>query len=212
MKTLHFLFYPILLLTISGCKKDNNEPDIRAEEAQKVAVLQDRFHGKYGIVSSVSNEAVDINMDGVSSTNLFEEIDILPFEMNYHFDVEVRIYDPNPISSKPSYLFSQAWPEQYISLDNGEWTGGPNLNYDPALQIHFLRQGTARQFTFSDDTKLFNVLSTENENPYRWVKPESVEVGATGRLTVVNKRYLYTKSGVKQVLITSVYERFTKET
>lgn len=59
--------------------------------------------------------------------------------------------------------------------------------------------------------KLLNVLPSDNEDPYRWVKPESVAVDPAGRLVIVNKRYLYTKNGVKQVLITSVYERFTKE-
>lgn len=195
-----------------SCKKDDPALDPEILEAQKTAALQHQFHGKYGIVSSVSSEAVDINMDGVPSTDLFQEIDILPSEKNYHIDVEVRIYGPNPLSTEPTYLFSQAWPEQYIRVQNGEWTGGPGLNYDPSLRMDFLRQGTSRQFEFSEDIKLLKVLPNDKENPYRWVKPESVAVDPAGRLVVVNKRYLYTREGVKQVSITSVYERFTKET
>jgi len=211
MKTL-LLLCPILLSVILGCKKDNPVLDPEIVEAQKVAALQNQFHGKYGIVSSVSNEAVDVNMDGVTSTDLLKEIDVLPSEKNHHFDVEVRIYGPNRLSAGPAYIFSQSWPEQYIRLENEEWTGGPGLNYDPSLRIDFLRQGTARQFHFSKDLKSLNVLASDNENPYRWVKPESVTVDPSGRLVIVNKRFLYTKNGVKQVSITSVYERFTKET
>ncbi|REA60067.1 hypothetical protein DSL64_15395 [Dyadobacter luteus] len=205
------LICPILLLAVLGCKKDEAVLDAEIIEAQKVATLQNQFHGKYGIVSSVSNEAVDINMDGVSSTNLFEEIDVLPSEKNYHFDVEVRIYVGN-LSAGTAYIFSQAWPEQYIQVENEEWAGGPGLDYHPSLQMSFVRQGTARQFYFSSDRKLLHVLPGEKENPYRWVKPESVVVDPAGRLVIVNKRYLYTKNGVKQVSITSVYERFTKQT
>lgn len=211
MKTL-LLLCPILLSTMLSCKKDDPALDPEILEAQKTAALQYQFHGKYGIISSVSSEAVDINMDGVTSTDLFHEIDILPSEKNYHFDVEVRIYGPNPLSAKSTYLFSQAWPEQYIRIQNEEWTGGPGLNYDPSLRMDFLRQGTSRQFEFSEDIRLLKVLPNDKENPYRWVKPESVTVDPSGRLVVVNKRYLYTKEGVKQVSITSVYERFTKET
>lgn len=206
------LLFPILFFAMMGCKKENPVLDPGIIEAQKIAALQNQFHGKYGIVSSVSNEAVDVNMDGVTSTDLFQEIDILPSEKNYHFDVEVRINGLNPFSAGPAYIFSQSWPEQYIRLENGEWTGGPGLNYDPSLRIDFLRQGTSRQFHFSEDLKFLNVLSGEKENSYRWVKPESVAVDPVGRLVIVNKRYLYTKNGVKKVSITSVYERFTKET
>ena len=211
MKTL-LLLCPILLSVMLGCKKDDPVLDPEIIEAQKVAALQNQFHGKYGIVSSVSNEAVDVNMDGVTSTDLFKEIDILPSEKNHHFDVEVRIYGPNPLFAGPAYIFNQSWPEQYIRLENEAWTGGPGLNYDPALRMDFLRQGTARQFHFSKDLKSLNVLASDNENPFRWVKPESVTVDPSGRLVIVNKRFLYTKNGVKQVSITSVYERFTKET
>jgi hypothetical protein len=211
MKTL-LLLCPILVSVMLGCKKDDPVLDREIIEAQKVAALQNQFHGKYGIISSVSNEAVDVNMDGLTSTDLFKEIDILPSEKNYHFDVEVRIYGRNPLSAGPAYIFSQSWPEQYIHIENEEWTGGPGLNYDPSLRIDFLRQGTSRQFYFSEDLKLLNVLPSDKENPYRWVKPESVAVDPAGRLVIVNKRYLYTKNGVKQISITSVYERFTKET
>jgi len=211
MKTL-LLPCLILLSTMSSCMKDDPALDPEIVASQKIAALRDQFHGKYGIVSSVSSEAVDINMDGVTSTDLFQEIDILPFEKNYHFDVEVRIYGFHPLSAGPVYSFSQAWPEQYIGTVKGEWNGGPGLSYDPSLRIDFLKQGTPRLFKFSEDLKSLNVLPNEEENPYRWVKPESVTVDAAGRLVIVNKRYLYTKEGAKQVTITSVYERFTKET
>jgi len=205
------LFCLILLSTLLCCKRDNNGLDVRTLEAQKIAGLKDQFHGKYGIVSSISSEAVDINMDGIASTNLFEEIDILPAEKNYHFDVEVRIYDANRFSDGPTYLFNQAWPEQYIRLDNKDWTGGPGLNYDPLLRVDYVLQGTSRQFKFSKDMKLLNVFAGDKENPYRWIMPKSIQVSEAGKLIVVNKRYLYTKQGVKEVSVTSVYERFTKE-
>ncbi|WP_155296203.1 hypothetical protein [Spirosoma rigui] len=52
----------------------------------------------------------------------------------------------------------------------------------------------------------------EPETHYRRVRPESVAVEANGQLRVVNKRRLYTRTSVKEMTITTRYERFTMTT
>jgi hypothetical protein len=56
------------------------------------------------------------------------------------------------------------------------------------------------------------VKPSEPEDAYRWVRPESVTVKDNGQLEVVTKKRLYTREGVKEVRITSVYERYTIKT
>ncbi|GAB2771212.1 hypothetical protein GCM10027275_12430 [Rhabdobacter roseus] len=53
------------------------------------------------------------------------------------------------------------------------------------------------------------VTPNEKADTIRWVKPEEVFIEADDRLRLINKRRLYTKEGVKEVIITTVYERFT---
>ena len=70
-------------------------------------------------------------------------------------------------------------------------------------------QAAPYSFTFSDDLRQIIVTPNEKVDKIRWVKPESVMIEPGDRLRVVNKRRLYTKQGVKEVLITTVYERYT---
>ena len=41
---------------------------------KEINLLYERFHGKYKIISSTSSEPLDVNFDGVASTNLLQEI------------------------------------------------------------------------------------------------------------------------------------------
>lgn len=202
----------MLLGGMLGCKKGDDPSVVREkEEAMKLAKLQDQFHGKYRIISAIADQEVDINMDGFTSTNLLTEIPEFRFD-NHPNIVELRIYGPSRIIANSSFLLSQGWPEQYIWANNKEWDGGPDLDYSESLSVSYANQGTVRSFEFSDDLKEITVQPGQNENPFRWVAPQSVKIDNVGNLHFVNKRYLYTKGGVKQVTIRSVYQRFTKET
>lgn len=207
----YFILGTFLISGLLGCKKDGDSIDPKIEEARKLAELQANFHGKYRLISATADQEVDINMDGVTSKDLITEIRDLQFE-NHPNIVELRIYGPSHIITNSSFLLSQGWPEQYIWNDNKEWDGGPDFEYKAGLSVSYANQGTVRTFAFSDDLKTINVQRQEKENPFRWVAPESVKIDDARRLHFVNKRYLYTREGVKQVTIQSVYERFTKDT
>lgn len=201
-----------LLAGMLGCKKDDGPSiDPQIEEARKLAELQDQFHGKYKLISAFADQDVDIDMDGFTSKNLLEEIPDFRFE-NHPNIVELRIYGPSPVSAHSSFQLSQSWPEQYIWNGNDEWDGGPDFEYKEGLSVSYASQGTVRTFKFSDDLKEITVQPQDKENPFRWVAPKSVKIDGLHRLHIVNKRYLYTKEGVKEVTIQSIYERFTKQT
>ncbi|WP_031529275.1 hypothetical protein [Dyadobacter crusticola] len=211
MKNL-LLICTVLIATISGCKKSNDPVvDAETQEAQRLVKLHEQFHGKYRIVSSIADQELDINMDGLTSTDLLKEIPAFQFENHPHI-VEVRIYGKSNMLANSSLIISQGWPEQYISIGNKQWDGGPGLEYNANLAVNYVHQGSVRSFRFSDDLKEIIVEPSENERPFRWVAPESVKIDELDRLHFINKRYLYTKDGVKQVKITSVYERVTKQT
>ena len=54
---------------ISCCKNESNEN----LEQLKLEELKASFHGNYELISSVSEDAVDLNMDGTNSSNLLLE-------------------------------------------------------------------------------------------------------------------------------------------
>lgn len=176
---------------------------------QDVEALYQRFHGKYQLVSVTANQPLDVDFDGVASTNLLQEMAAL--NENSAF-LELRVKYPD----RSVFLFSQFWPEQYVysftKPGNLHWNGWDMLDYNPAYSVQYAQQSNPYSFSFNDD--LSQVLVAPNPNPdlARWAKPEVVLVEANQRLRLVNKRRIYTREGVKEVTITTVYQRFTMTT
>ena len=184
---------------LASCSPDDPAPN------EDVNALYQQFHGKYKAVSSVSSEAIDVNLDGLASTDMLAEIPDLTLQNSNY--LELRIYGPGKLREGNAFILTQWWPEQDIRTKaNKLWNGEP-IDYDPHLSVYYAMQGSPRYFSFSTDLMQILVRPSENENPFRWQRPESVTVEGAGRMRVVNKRRLYTRAGVKEVTITTVYVR-----
>lgn len=198
----------ILILLVSLGAFSCKHGDSIVNPKDDVELLYQRFHGKYKIVSSISSEPLDVNFDGVSSTNLLSEISELN---NYGPHVELRVKYPD----RSVFLFSQFWPEQYVNTYTGpnrEWNGWDTLSYNPTHLVNYANQAGLYRFSFSDDLSQILIAANEKADKIRWVKPESVFIEAKDRLRLINKRRIYTREGVKEVTITTLYERFTMTT
>lgn len=170
--------------------------------------LYQRFHGKYKLISVLSSEPLDVNFDGVASTDLMSEMSALTANGPY---LELRVKYPD----RPVFLFAQFWPEQYIYTYTGSnltWNGRDTLSYDPKRSVHYAEQAAPYAFAFSDDMSHILVKPNDQSDQIRWTKPESVFIEAQDRLRLVNRRHIYTRAGVKEVLVTTYYERFTMAT
>ena len=196
----------LLLMLLTGIGTFScNHSDSRVNPKDDIELLYQRFHGKYKIVSSVSSEPLDVNFDGVSSTNLLSEVRALN---DYGAFLELRVKYPD----RSVFLFTQFWPEQYIRTYTGpnlEWNGLDTLSYNPTYSVSYAEQAGPCTFSFSDDMSQILVTANEKADKIRWVKPESVFIEAQDRLRLINKRRIYTREGVKEVTITTLYERFT---
>jgi len=201
-------FVLLIILGTLGCKDKNLTMIPKVPPKDDIEALYQRFHGKYKVVSSTSSQPLDVNFDGVSSTNLLEEI----LELNnYGAFLELRV----KYSDRSVFLFNQFWPEQYVHSfknPNLEWNGWDALDYSPTYNVMYAQQTNPYSFSFNDDLSQIVVLPHENPNTIRWAKPESVFVEENNRLRIINKRRIYTREGVKEVLITTIYERFTMTT
>ena len=188
---------------LASCSPNDPAPN------EDVNALHQRFHGKYKALSSVSSEAIDVNLDGQASTDMLVEIPDLTLQNSNY--LELRIYGSGKYRPSNVFLFTQWWPEQdiFIPTNKTQRWEGEEIAYQPNLTVNYPMQGTPRYFSLSADLKQMTVTSNQKEDSFRWVRPESVTVENNGRLQVVNKRRLYTRSGVKEVVITTVYERYT---
>ncbi|MCU0353343.1 MAG: hypothetical protein MUD08_06320 [Cytophagales bacterium] len=199
----------LCMMQVVACRPDPVPPHLDGP------ALYERFHGKYKVVTSTSSVAVDVNADGIPSTDLLQEISDLG--ANYHNYLEIRVILNDPTSSTTRFLFKQFWPEQEISVYSNEtkrWEG-EDMAYQPDLTVNYSMQGRVRWFTFSPDLKSILVEpndETDTRDAHRWTLPDSVTIlDSIGepQIKVVNRRRFYTSEGVKEVLVTTIYQRFT---
>ncbi|GHB86983.1 hypothetical protein GCM10007390_48510 [Persicitalea jodogahamensis] len=75
--------------------------------------------------------------------------------------------------------------------------------------VNYANQAGPYRFSFSEDLRQIFVAANEKADKIRWARPESVFIEARDQLRLINKRRIYTREGVKEVTITTLYERFT---
>jgi hypothetical protein len=190
---INLLPYFVIFLFCLSCSKT-------IEPKDDVDALYQQFHGKYKIVSSYSNVAVDANLDGKESFDLMSEIPDLKYS-----DVYLRI-------TKPFFYLDHYWQEQFI-VSNTK-IGILPKSYEPSMSVNFANQGAGKRFEFSSDLKKiivnpYNSFDYDTDLKERFKNPESVTVEGNERLKIITNKWIFTRKGWINVMITSVYERYT---
>lgn len=193
-----------------SCKSKDPSPS----QDDNFEAIHQQFHGKYKIVSSVSSEPLDVNLDGSYSSDLLTEIDELTTGTITNPYLEILISGSSKANPEPSFLFVQAWPEQFVRLGSGKvWDGIEMISFNPDYSFAYDMKVVYRAFEFSNDRKNLHVETNDSEEPlFSQSSPKTVTVLNDGKLVVVANRRIYTSSGVKQVTVTTTYERFTMTT
>jgi hypothetical protein len=187
----YFLFSFFIVLLFSSCKR-SNDLDISKE----YETLLFRFNGKYKIISSVADQAIDLNLDGVASVDLKEEF--IHFENNF---LEIKI-----INHSNKHVFMEFWPEPYF----GGLAGASPTTYDPNVTVAYAQQGVTRLFQFSSDLKKI-LLDPEDVSTdlNRYTRPDSVNIKTGDNIEIIKTKKFYTSSGWKEVRVATLYERYT---
>lgn len=190
-KTVCLQFSVILFLL--SCKSDSLPANKDAKQ------LYQSFHGKYEIISSNASEPIDVNLDGVSSTNLLTELADIP---NCH--VEIRI--------QGIFLFDQFWPEPYFSGIAGTGESMP-ASYDPRITVNYAMQGVGRQFEFDEKVEQILLLPDHpSVNQNRFPRPSSIKLLPGEMVEVTINKTFYTTAGIKNVQVVTLYKRYTMVT
>ena len=166
MKHIHYLLLSVLL-AFSSCQ--NNEE----------TVIENNFKGHYKITAMESDQPLDLNNDGISSSNLYEEIaapvhgnnkDETPIPF-YHFEEWSNYAEVRPaFDDQPDYqLLLLRLPLQEIIFQNRKETE-PYL----AFYTHDL---TDYEYTLTEDSRV----------DLRLVNPDAVRLGVVERLERTGK-------------------------
>jgi len=182
----------LIILTITLLMSCNSD-----ESNENFYQLKEKFHGKYEVISSNSLEPVDLNMDGISSTNLLNEN---PEILNA--GLELRISEDN------GNLFEEAWPVEYISMPRGEEFD--STSYHSTYTILYAMHMNGLLCQFDDNFKSINLLGDLQKNSTnKLVSIESITIEEVEIIKVVTIRELYTMNGWITSKIESRYRRFT---
>jgi len=181
------LFISLCTIIFFSCNKN--------ESNENLAQLKEKFHGKYEMISSTSSNAVDLNMDGISSTYLLDENSEIA-----RAELELRIYSNN------NFLFEEKWPVEYISNSSGEIV-------DSTYTINYALYCNIESFQFTDDYKSLQLQGSLNQASVNTLKSiESIVVEENEIIKVTTIRKLYTKKGWITTKIESRYKRYTTAT
>lgn len=152
------------------------------------------------MISSFSSEPVDLNMDGISSTNLLSENkEILGAGL------ELLVIEAS------ENLFEEKWPVEYISVPRGEVFD--STSYHPSYTINYANYANAVMCQFDENYKSINLLSGFYQNSTnKLIGIESISLEENEIIKVTSIRKLYTIGGWTTTRIVSKYKRFTIET
>lgn len=181
-----------------SCSKNK---EVSANKQEFEALFQ-RVHGEYTLISSNADQDLDVNMDGVSSSNMISEFTNLNLNKS-----EIRVLYDEQMSSYEAY-FNHKWPDQVLKK-NGTIVSAEELSvYTPSVEVLYVSHMVGYQIVF----QTANILSLVNNSSIpggeeNFTKPDEVAFDNSGVLSVTIKKRMYTKEGSKLVTIVNKYQR-----
>ncbi|MFY0593088.1 hypothetical protein [Roseivirga sp.] len=160
MKQLKHTLVFIALISFASCDNEDTNVDTSF------------ISGFYQIASITSNEAVDLNGDTETSTDLKTEIDDYFKDNDYAYDLEIR---PNTTNDTEFKLISIYFPE-------------PNLSFDfpsrPQGYVEFAKNSVGYQYEFENDK--FTLMPSDND----FIQVLSLELANDNKIqSTVSKSY-----------------------
>jgi hypothetical protein len=189
-------FLPLIVCAIVcfSCQKEE-------DESSKTTFLNEKFGGNYDVISSYSKIPVDLNNDGVVSTNLFTQNSLIVFDAKLALNF---IYSPH---KKNEFALSEIWPTEDEKR--------PAITevipiFETPYYFGYTRFVNELEGTIADDAKsaTFKILYPDDDGntlidfKVEFLEDESIKAIAT--------RKLYTSNGWVTTEIESVYKRINK--
>ena len=167
---LKLLFVSALLCGLSGCSNDDGTGSSGTKSTPEIA-------GKYILVSMRSNISVDLNNDGILSTNLLTEIDdeVSPSQT----DLEIK---PVFLDNELVQLMSFYLPHPTLSFDNPT---------EPEGSVKYTPKGLGYEYQYDNATNVITVDNNNNGNVPSSGRLDTVEVAGSDQLQAIFEKYYY---------------------
>jgi len=181
-----------LFISLCSCSSD----DTKSKGNNGIGGYSSSISGSYNLESIISNVSVDLNNDGFTSTDLFNEIDP-EFFSSTSLDLEIK---PIVFNNHLENIMSFYLPHPNVIITT---PGKPG-------SVKFSRNGLGYVFDFDNTTQ---TISPENTNtaPDPEVAGDmvSVKVISKGKIQAVFKKYYYDFKSVKWIAltITCIYKK-----
>lgn len=187
-----FVLVWLVMMTFAACQQKEDEV------IDDVHILKERFDGRYKIISSYSHEAIDVNQDGVESTDMLVEYPLLSESL-----IIITINDKNSHTSEPSFILAHHWPNQ-------EFYPEEPVNNVHDYPIDYAMKVVYWYFEFDQSISRI-ILKPENDNVDEtgiFAPPNLIKVDENDRIETIHSKRLYSSTGWKEVKISSIYERY----
>ncbi len=190
-----FLFLVVCVFIMMSCDKN-------ATEVVKRPLLREMFDGEYELISSYSKKSVDLNNDGIESTNLLFENSMILFST---IDIIIPS-EPEFFLKDNEFVFCEFWPtenkhrlrmKEVIPVSETPVYG---IGYDIYNNILF--------GTFAESLKNCTIKNTIKEDGVNTlIGIKSMDLLENETIKVTAMRRLYTKNGWVVSEIESLYKR-----
>ena len=194
-----FLLFIACMFILVSCEKNESEDSKRP-------LLREKFNGKYELISSLSKTPVDLNNDGIESTNLLLENSMILFS-----EIEIRIPNESDSYLKDNeFVFCEFWPtENDHRLKNKEViTVYETRVYGSDYDIY----GNTLIGVFAENLKnctINTLLDINDDGKNTLIEIKSIDIMENETIKVIVIRKLYTKNGWVISEIESLYKRYT---
>lgn len=195
----NFLLFIACMFILVSCEKNESE-------VSKRPLLREKFNGKYELISSLSKTPVDLNNDGIESTNLLVENSMVLSSF-----IEIRIPNESDSYLKDNeFVFCEFWPtENEHRLKNKEVIP---VYETPVFGMGYDIYGNTLIGVFAENLKTCTInklleISDDGKNTLIEIKSIDIMENETFKVTVIRK--LYTKNGWVISEIESLYKRYT---
>jgi len=182
----------ICTILLISCEKNASNENFES--------LKEKFNGKYEIISSISKDAVDLNMDGIASTNLISENSEI-----FNAGLELKILNDSKL------LFEDKWPvETILNTEDGIFD---STCYHPTYIISYSLYINPISCQFEDNYSSIKLLENIQQNSTnKLISIESITIEENETIKVITIRKLYTMKGWIKTKIESRYKRYTSLT
>ncbi|MCT4587691.1 MAG: hypothetical protein N4A71_07705 [Carboxylicivirga sp.] len=196
-----FFLLITLLFFLWGCQKEEMEINNRP-------LLKERFNGKYELISSNSKQAVDLNNDGIESTNLLDENSVILFS-----EITIRIpYEDELFLKENEFVFSELWPmENEHRLKEKKIL---TVYKKRVYSVNYDLYGNVQIGKFNEDltsAEKFR-LDINDDGKNTLVQLKSLNLLEDEIIRVIVVRKLFTKNGWVTTEIESLYKRYSPVT